>query len=104
MNFLPQVNLHPKGVVSKWEIASAPVMFWTQLVGLVEAILGTSFICLRILSLDIALVLVMLWTLLVGSIETGVGASYIAPAVVDLVELAETYNGGYCGIDPWHSC
>ena len=75
---------------------------------MVDATLGESFIWLLILPSDIALVLVLIWVLLVGSVDTGVGAGFIgvlvlpmsvafAPAVVDLVELADKSNEGILG-------
>ena len=81
---------------------------WTTVVGLVEATSGKIFIGLLILPSDIALVLVSIWVLLVGSVDTGVGAGFVgvlvlpmsvtfAPAVVDLVELADKSNEGILG-------
>ena len=75
---------------------------------MVDATLGESFIWLLILPSDIALVLVLIWVLLVGSVDTGVGAGFVgvlvlpmsvtfAPAVVDLVELADKSNEGILG-------
>jgi hypothetical protein len=109
MNFVSQIlQLHPKGVMSRLEIARSPVIFWMTVVGMVDATLGKSFIWLLILPSDIASVLVLIWVLLVGSVDTGVGAGFIgvlvlpmsvafAPAVVDLVELADKSNEGILG-------
>ena len=83
MNFLLQmVHLHPKGVMSKREMASAPVMHWTWLLGLVEACLGKGFIWLLIIPFDVARAPVMLWVLLFGSADARVGACFVGILVL----------------------